>query len=270
MSGSNAIHGIVLVGALTIMGEAHGTAQLVLGFLAVVLGHPQRRRRLRGDRPHARDVQGQTKRARRGADERGQRAGRTRRRRERRHDRRRSSFAAGDRRDLVYLLAIAGFILALKGLGSPRHARRGNLTGRGRRAAAVAMTFTLPASAAFGQEPRARARSPWSLGAVVAVPVARHGEDDGDAAAGGHLQRRRRRRGGAHLDHRAVHLHSLGDKPRRLRDGRGAPRRPHRLGLLLGQRHRLRQAAGADHRAPDHVPGTAGHQRRAWASPSSP
>jgi NAD(P) transhydrogenase subunit alpha len=37
MSGSNAIHGIVLVGALTIMGEAHGTAQLVLGFLAVFL-----------------------------------------------------------------------------------------------------------------------------------------------------------------------------------------------------------------------------------------
>ena len=37
MSGSNAIHGIVLVGALAIMGEAQGTAQLVLGFLAVFL-----------------------------------------------------------------------------------------------------------------------------------------------------------------------------------------------------------------------------------------
>ena len=37
MSGSNAIHGIVLVGALTVMGEAHGTAELVLGFLAVFL-----------------------------------------------------------------------------------------------------------------------------------------------------------------------------------------------------------------------------------------
>ena len=37
MSGSNAIHGIVLVGALTIMGEASGTAQLILGFLAVFL-----------------------------------------------------------------------------------------------------------------------------------------------------------------------------------------------------------------------------------------
>jgi NAD(P) transhydrogenase subunit alpha len=37
MSGSNAIHGIVLVGALVVMGEAHGTAELVLGFLAVFL-----------------------------------------------------------------------------------------------------------------------------------------------------------------------------------------------------------------------------------------
>ena len=37
MSGSNAIHGIVLVGALLVMGEAHGPAQLVLGFLAVFL-----------------------------------------------------------------------------------------------------------------------------------------------------------------------------------------------------------------------------------------
>ncbi len=37
MSGSNAIHGIVLVGALTIMGEASGTAQVALGTLAVFL-----------------------------------------------------------------------------------------------------------------------------------------------------------------------------------------------------------------------------------------
>jgi NAD(P) transhydrogenase subunit alpha len=37
MSGSNAIHGIVLVGAMTIMGEAHGTAEVVLGTLAVFL-----------------------------------------------------------------------------------------------------------------------------------------------------------------------------------------------------------------------------------------
>ena len=37
MSGSNAIHGIILVGAMVVLGEAHGAAQLTLGFLAVVL-----------------------------------------------------------------------------------------------------------------------------------------------------------------------------------------------------------------------------------------
>ena len=37
MSGSNAIHGIVLVGALTIMGEADGAAEVTLGFLAIFL-----------------------------------------------------------------------------------------------------------------------------------------------------------------------------------------------------------------------------------------
>jgi NAD(P) transhydrogenase subunit alpha len=37
MSGSNAIHGIVVVGAMTIMGEAHGAAEVTLGFIAVFL-----------------------------------------------------------------------------------------------------------------------------------------------------------------------------------------------------------------------------------------
>ena len=37
MSGSNAIHGIVLVGAMIVMGTASGAAQVVLGFFAVLL-----------------------------------------------------------------------------------------------------------------------------------------------------------------------------------------------------------------------------------------
>jgi H+-translocating NAD(P) transhydrogenase subunit alpha len=37
MSGSNAIHGIVLVGTILIMGSAHGAVQVTLAFLAVVL-----------------------------------------------------------------------------------------------------------------------------------------------------------------------------------------------------------------------------------------
>ncbi|MCF8303515.1 MAG: NAD(P) transhydrogenase subunit alpha [Bacteroidales bacterium] len=38
MSGANAIHGVVLVGAIIVMGHAEATLTMVLGFLAVVLG----------------------------------------------------------------------------------------------------------------------------------------------------------------------------------------------------------------------------------------
>jgi NAD(P) transhydrogenase subunit alpha len=37
MSGTNAIHGIILVGALVIAASAHNPLQVVLGLLAVVL-----------------------------------------------------------------------------------------------------------------------------------------------------------------------------------------------------------------------------------------
>lgn len=37
MSGANAIHGVILVGAILITGDAHGAVQLTLGFVAVVL-----------------------------------------------------------------------------------------------------------------------------------------------------------------------------------------------------------------------------------------
>jgi H+-translocating NAD(P) transhydrogenase subunit alpha len=40
MSGANAIHGVVIIGAIIVMGhsEPHNVLALVLGFLAVVLG----------------------------------------------------------------------------------------------------------------------------------------------------------------------------------------------------------------------------------------
>jgi H+-translocating NAD(P) transhydrogenase subunit beta len=47
--------------------------------------------------------------------------------------------------DLVDLIAIVGFILALKGLSSPRHARRGNLIGAAAAVLAIGMTFSNPA-----------------------------------------------------------------------------------------------------------------------------
>jgi H+-translocating NAD(P) transhydrogenase subunit alpha len=37
MSGTNAIHGVILVGSMLILGSAHGSLQLTLGFIAVVL-----------------------------------------------------------------------------------------------------------------------------------------------------------------------------------------------------------------------------------------
>ena len=37
MSGANAIHGVILVGSMIVLGTGHGAVTLVLGFLAVVL-----------------------------------------------------------------------------------------------------------------------------------------------------------------------------------------------------------------------------------------
>jgi NAD(P) transhydrogenase subunit alpha len=37
MSGTNAIHGVIIVGAILVLGTGHGTAELALGFVAVVL-----------------------------------------------------------------------------------------------------------------------------------------------------------------------------------------------------------------------------------------
>jgi NAD(P) transhydrogenase subunit alpha len=37
MSGANAIHGIILVGAMLLLGSAHGTGEAALGVIAVIL-----------------------------------------------------------------------------------------------------------------------------------------------------------------------------------------------------------------------------------------
>ncbi|MFA5973947.1 MAG: NAD(P) transhydrogenase subunit alpha [Lentimicrobiaceae bacterium] len=38
MSGSNAIHGVVIIGAIIVMGHAENTLSMILGFIAVILG----------------------------------------------------------------------------------------------------------------------------------------------------------------------------------------------------------------------------------------
>jgi NAD(P) transhydrogenase subunit beta len=74
--------------------------------------------------------------------------------------------------DLVYLLAAIGFILALKGLSSPKHARNGNLAAAVAAAVAVAFTFAYP-------EVRAHTLNlvltlvAMVVGATIAVPAAR-------------------------------------------------------------------------------------------------
>jgi NAD(P) transhydrogenase subunit beta len=82
--------------------------------------------------------------------------------------------------DLVDLVAIIGFIIALKGLSSPRHARRGNLVGAAAAALAIAMTFTNPSLRHQGAEDIANHHLniiliviAMVIGAGIAVPAAR-------------------------------------------------------------------------------------------------
>ena len=82
------------------------------------------------------------------------------------------SFPLSTWRSAIYLVAIIGFVLALKGLSSPRHARGGNLLGAAAALLAVAITFT-----ATGVNHSTRnlglALGAMALGTVVAVPAAR-------------------------------------------------------------------------------------------------
>ena len=74
--------------------------------------------------------------------------------------------------DLVYLLAIIGFILALKGLSSPKHARNGNLLGAAAAAMAVGFTFAYPSVRAHSLN-LVLTLVAMAIGAAVAVPAAR-------------------------------------------------------------------------------------------------
>ncbi len=38
MSGANAIHGVVIIGSIIVMGQAHEIISLILGFIAVIMG----------------------------------------------------------------------------------------------------------------------------------------------------------------------------------------------------------------------------------------
>jgi NAD(P) transhydrogenase subunit beta len=74
--------------------------------------------------------------------------------------------------DLVYLLAAIGFILALKGLSSPKQARNGNLGGAAAAALAVAFTFAYPSVRAHALN-LVLTLVAMAIGASIAVPAAR-------------------------------------------------------------------------------------------------
>jgi NAD(P) transhydrogenase subunit beta len=74
--------------------------------------------------------------------------------------------------DLVYLLAAVGFILALKGLGSPKHARNGNLLAAAAAALAVGFTFAYPSVRAHTLN-LVLTLVAMAIGATIAVPAAR-------------------------------------------------------------------------------------------------
>jgi NAD(P) transhydrogenase subunit beta len=74
--------------------------------------------------------------------------------------------------DLVYLLAAVGFILALKGLSSPKFARQGNLVGAGAAVLAIAMTFSIPSVRHAGSHLILMVVA-MVIGTAVAIPAAR-------------------------------------------------------------------------------------------------
>ena len=159
MSGTNAIHGVVLVGAMLILGTASGTTQMVLGFVAVVLATlnvvggfvvTDRMLEMFKVRQPSKGLE-RVERRRRAAGRRG-----------------RPEVSLGTGIRLADLIAAICFILALRGLTSPKTARRGNLIGAAGMALAIGITFATNGLTHFLLIVGAMA-----IGAVVAVPAAR-------------------------------------------------------------------------------------------------
>ena len=306
MSGTNAIHGIVLLGGLLLFGlaglDAFSKALLVIavafGTINVVGGFLVTDRMLEmfksKPKPAPKTATGGATSDDRPDD--GPRRGRTGSARERPLCRSPRAFVQSESFIYVlYIIAFALFIQGLRGLAGPddgraRQPHRGGRHGdRGDRDAAE------PRRGQLGPD-RARHRARRGRRRAGGAP----GEDDRDAADGRAVQRRRRRRGRADrlggvpplrlhlwLAHGPSRLTNCGQRhrpaERRLDPGRrGAHvcgdllgvRGDRRLDLLLGLEHRVRQAPGNHPRAPDLVrlgpaggqPGAAGARAGGRAS----
>ena len=123
MSGTNAIHGIVIVGAIIVAGLPDQVWWVRVVARRGGTRDDERGRRLRRHRPDARDVQ--EARAGEGGAERVSRT---------------------DAITLAYLVTIICFILALRFLSSPARARQGNWVGAFGMAVAIVATFFRPGS----------------------------------------------------------------------------------------------------------------------------
>ena len=161
MSGTNAIHGIVLLGGLLVVGLAgNGDLQQDPARDRDRVRHDQRRRRLPRHRPHARDVQDPSPSGRRGEIEERERG--------RRVPLATSFLQDQNFLDVLYIVAFSLFIQGLRGLTGPTTAVRGN------RIAAVGMAI------ARGRDAAERGEGNWGLialgvvvGTAVGVPAAR-------------------------------------------------------------------------------------------------
>ena len=177
MSATNAIHGIVLLGAILVIGPADGflnelllVIAIAFGTINVVGGFLVTDRMLgmfKGRKPDPKPE---------------------------------AEAEAVSRADWVNLLYIVGFALFISGLRmvrGPRTAVRGNLV------AAAGMVVALVATLLDDRI------GDWGLivvgvvvGTAIGIPSRAQREDDRDAADGGAVQRRRRRRGRADLARR--------------------------------------------------------------------
>ena len=242
MSGANAIHGVILLGAIIVTGSTDNNLALTVGLVAIVLAAVNM---VGGFLVTDRMLQMFV------------------RKKPARHE----AFVWGGRQvsipvwaQLTYLAAAVCFILALKGLSGPKTARNGNLIGAVAAVVACAVPF-------FYARPRPRPADPrGGRGRHRRRRLRRpHRADDPDAADGGAVQRRRRRRGRAGRAARAARDHRVvrcGPRRRLVHAGRHGVHGARRVGVVRRLDHHLRQAAGPDDLATGALPRSAGRVRR--------
>ena len=163
--------------------------------------------------------------------------------------------------DLFYLFSATTFLVALKGLGSPKHART-RQHGRGLRHAGRDRRDVLQLRRRTRLAPRGLILLAMFIGVIIAVPTARFVKMTAMPqlvaifnGVGG---------GAASLVSITEFVHIKSTHPATYVDPRGPARRLDRHGFLCRLGDRLREAPGAHDRSSGHLPRPADHQRRRW------